>query len=229
MAMDVELLGVEDLWTAKDAVLVGVAVVLLTGGILALRRAGRRQAVEETVRPAVVADTDLAERPRETAGVRPRRPREAGKIFISYRREDSQGYARALYDLLSERFGAARIFRDIDALQPGEDFIEAIEKAIATSGSVVVLIGNDWLSAKDEEGERRLENPHDYVRIELAAALRSGLFVLPVLVQGASMPRGTDLPDDLQPLARRNALELSDSRWDFDTQRLIEILRSRAT
>jgi TIR domain len=185
--MNVELLAVEDLWTATDAV--------------------------------------LADRPRETAGVQPPRPREASKIFISYRREDSQGYARALYDLLSERFGAARIFRDIDALQPGEDFIEAIERAIGSSGSVVALIGNDWLSAKDEEGERRLENPLDYVR--LAPALRAGVFVLPVLVQGASMPRGTDLPDDLQPLARRNALELSDSRWDFDTQRLIEVLRPR--
>ena len=152
---------------------------------------------------------------------------ESSRIFISYRRDDTQGYARALHDELSERFGRDRVFRDIDTLLPGEDFIDAIEKAIGSSRVIVALIGGRWLSSTDPSGKRRLDKLDDYIRVEIGAALRENLFVIPVLVQGATMPRSDELPEDLARLARRNAFELSDSRWEYDVGRLIEVLESR--
>src|SRR5918996_4493649 len=152
---------------------------------------------------------------------------ESSRIFISYRRDDTQGYARALHDELSERFGRDRVFRDIDTLLPGEDFIDAIEKAIGSSRVIVALIGGRWLSSTDPSGKRRLDKLDDYIRVEIGAALRENLFVIPVLVQGATMPRSDELPEDLARLARRNAFELSDSRWEYDVGRLIEVLESK--
>lgn len=152
---------------------------------------------------------------------------ERSRIFISYRRDDTQGYARALHDELTERFGRDRVFRDIDTLRPGEDFVDAIEQAIGSSKVVVALIGGRWLSSTDPYGERRIDKTDDYIRVEIGAALRENLFVIPVLVQGAVMPRFDELPEDLARLARRNAFELSDSRWEYDVGRLIEVLESR--
>jgi TIR domain len=152
---------------------------------------------------------------------------ERSRIFISYRRDDTQGYARALHDELTERFGRDRVFRDIDTLRPGEDFVDAIEQAIGSSKVVVALIGGRWLSSTDPRGKRRIDKTDDYIRVEIGAALRENLFVIPVLVQGAVMPRLDELPEDLSRLARRNAFELSDSRWEYDVGRLIEVLESR--
>jgi hypothetical protein len=135
-------------------------------------------------------------------------------VFISYRRDDCAGHAGRLYDRLAEHFGEERVFMDIDAIDPGVDFGERIEEAVASCDLFIALIGDDWLDIKDPSGRRRLDDPDDFVRLELAAGLaRSGLRVIPVLVEGASMPASGDLPDDLKPLARRNAFELSDARW----------------
>ena len=148
------------------------------------------------------------------------------RVFLSYRRGDSPGYAGRLYDRLVERFGGGQVFMDIDTIAPGEDFVERIERVVSDCDAAIVLIGQDWLNAVDEEGKRRLDDPEDFVRIEVAAALERSTRVIPVLVRGARMPSSSDLPEVIAPLARRNAIELTDERWRFDTGRLIKTIET---
>ncbi len=143
--------------------------------------------------------------------------------FISYRRNDSAGHTGRLYDHLCESLGEGNVFRDIDTIKPGSDFVDAVQDGIKHCSTLVVVIGNHWLTAEDESG-RRLDHPLDYVRLEISSALKQGIQVLPVLVEGARMPDPTDLPEDIAPLARRQALQLSDDRWDYDVSRLISAL-----
>jgi formylglycine-generating enzyme required for sulfatase activity len=146
------------------------------------------------------------------------------RIFISYRRDDSAGYAIALFKQLSEHFGAEQIFMDIDTIEPGLDFVEVIEEAVGSCDALVALIGRQWLTITDEAGNRRLDDPYDFVRLEIATALDRNIRVIPALVRGAPMPRTEELPAPLKMLARRNALELSDQRFDHDVGRLIAVL-----
>jgi len=148
-------------------------------------------------------------------------PRRSANIFINYRREDSAGHAGRLLDHLRGRF-PGRVFMDIDTIEPGIDFVEVIEQAVGCCEVLIVLIGHDWLDARDADGRRRLDNPSDFVRLEIAAALERAIRVIPVLVKGATMPRPEDLPPDLVKLTRRNAIELSDARFTFDVDRLIQ-------
>lgn len=148
------------------------------------------------------------------------------KILVSYRRDDSSGYAGRLYDRLAERFAAERVFMDVQTIQPGVDFVHEIEEAVDASAVVIVLIGPRWLAASDREGRRRLDDPHDFVRLEVAAALDRAVRIFPVLVGGATMPSQSDLPAPLARLARFNAIELSDSRWAYDAERLVDALGS---
>lgn len=141
-------------------------------------------------------------------------------IFISYRREDSSGHAGRLFDRLVDHFGKDRIFMDIDTIEPGEDFVTVIEDAVSSCQILIAIIGRHWLSSADDS-TRRLDNPNDFVRLEIAAALNRDIRVIPVLVQGATMPRPQDLPNDVSKLSRRNALELSDLRWQRDVGHLI--------
>ncbi|HYV01778.1 MAG TPA: TIR domain-containing protein [Actinomycetota bacterium] len=150
--------------------------------------------------------------------------RQEFRIFISYRREDTSGHAGRLYDALSGPFGERAVFMDIDTIEPGEDFVEIVRNAVAASDVLVTLIGARWSSVLDPEGRRRLDNPEDFVRVELRTALERGIRVIPVLVQGAKMPSARSVPDDIKALLRRNAIEVSDQRWRFDTQRLIDLL-----
>src|SRR5271166_3466047 len=149
----------------------------------------------------------------------------SGQIFISYRREESHWSARSLHDRLSMSFDWSQIFMDIDAIALGEDFVKAIETTVAKCDVLIAVIGNNWLTSKDEQGGRRLENPEDFVRMEIGTALKREIRVIPVLVDGALMPRSTDLPDDLKPLVRRNALRISDTSFDGDCQRLVATIR----
>ena len=113
------------------------------------------------------------------------------KIFISYRRDDSAGYAGRLFDHLAARFGAKNVFMDIDTIEPGEDFRTVVENAVSTCDVVLAMIGKQWLSLSDAQGGRRLDDPRDWVRIEIATALaNSRVRVIPVLVRDASMPGG---------------------------------------
>lgn len=143
------------------------------------------------------------------------------KIFISYRRSESAAYAGRLSDQLRVYFGSQIIFIDVESIEPGRDFVEAIEDAVSSCKILLVVIGRQWLTCANERG-RRLDDPKDFVRLEISAALKRNIRVIPVLVQGATMPREEDLPDEIIPLARRQAWEVSDIRWNQDVGRLIE-------
>jgi len=142
-------------------------------------------------------------------------------IFVSYRREDSAGHAGRLFDKLVQHFGRERIFMDIDTIEPGEDFVTVIENAVGSCDILIAVICRNWNSASSSG---RLDNPNDFVRLEIATALRRDIRVIPVLVQRANMPKPEDLPDDLDKLTRRNAIELSDLRWQTDVEQLISIM-----
>jgi len=144
-------------------------------------------------------------------------------IFLSYRRADSRGYTNAIYTLLEFHFGSDQIFMDIDTLVPGSDFVKCLEDAVEGCDIFLAIIGLRWENIKDKEGNRRLENPEDFVRIEVAHALKRGIPVIPVLVDGAEMPSSENLPDNLKELARRHAFSIGDY-MRTDVQRLIKVL-----
>lgn len=139
-------------------------------------------------------------------------------VFVSYRRSDA-GWVRALTNRLVREFGAASIFHDREDLEPGDDFLDRIKSEAGGCRVLVAVIGPTWL-----EG-RRIDDPADVLRGEIATALSSGAEVFPVLVGGAHMPRRRDLPDEIAALSRHQALELTDSHWEFDEDRLVEKLR----
>src|SRR5262249_27010977 len=147
-------------------------------------------------------------------------------IFISYRREDSSGHVLALIPPLRQRFGARRIFKDTDSIAPGQDFLKVIQRELETCAVLVAVIGREWLTVQEPRLKcRRLEAPNDFLRLEVASALKDErILVIPALVDKATMPAAEDLPVDLQPLARRNAIELSDVRWDSDVERLMQAI-----
>jgi hypothetical protein len=143
------------------------------------------------------------------------------KIFISYRREDSAGHTGRLYDSLEAHFGAENLFMDLSAIESGQNFVDAIKTAVGSCDALIAVIGKQWLTCTGPDG-RRLDDPRDFVRAEIGAALERGTPVVPVLVEGATMPPVEALPDALKPLAERLAHELSDQRWSYDIGRLIE-------
>ncbi len=145
-------------------------------------------------------------------------------IFVSYRRSDSAGFAGRLAQALSDHFGRAIVFRDIEDIEPGLDFVEAINKSIGDCDVLLVVMGPTWATTRNAAGKPRLENPEDFVRLEIEAALKRDTRIIPVLVNGAEMPKKDSIPESLQPILRRNAFEMSDARWNFDTNRLIELL-----
>lgn len=147
-------------------------------------------------------------------------------IFISYRRDDSAGYAGRLYDRLIPHFSAQRVFMDVEGIELGADFVTAIEEAVGSCRVLIVIIGDEWLNTRDAAGRRRLDDPHDFIRLETVTALQRGIRVVPVLVGGALMPRAEDLPEDLKPLARRQAIEVSHKQWEATTAELIRSLES---
>lgn len=146
-------------------------------------------------------------------------------IFINYRRQDTGLYARLLKDHLSERFRDAQVFMDLDSIEPGLDFADAIDAAVRSCVVLVALIGNGWLTITDEDGNRRLDDPEDYVRFEIAVALGRCVRVIPVLVDGARAPRQQQLPADLGKLARLNPLQMSFDKLAYDESRLIDVIQ----
>ena len=123
-------------------------------------------------------------------------------IFLSYRREDAGPYARLLQFQFRERIPEARVFMDLDSIEPGLDFAEVIREAVYSCTVLVALIGRQWVTLNDEEGRRRLDNPDDYVRFEVQAALEHGVRVIPVLVDGARPLRQQQLPSGLRAQCR---------------------------
>lgn len=145
-------------------------------------------------------------------------------IFISYRREDSAPYAGRLYDRLSARFGADRVFMDVDDIPPGADFAVHIGAKVASCDAMVVVIGNKWLSVRDNRDQLRLSDPNDYVALEISLALQRGIPVIPALVGAATMPGAAVLPESLRGLAQRNALSLRDDEFRRDSDKLAAVL-----
>ena len=147
-------------------------------------------------------------------------------IFISYRRDDSAGHAGRIYDRLSDHFGLDQVFMDVDTIKPGQNFVDAVRQAVGNCDGLVAIIGREWLTISDATGAQRLDDPEDLVSLEIATALERGIRVIPVLVQGASMPNAADFPESLKALAHRNAQEVSDRSFRSDVQSLIEALEA---
>ena len=151
-------------------------------------------------------------------------PPAASRIFISYRRTEADFPAGWLYDNLVAQFGRDQIFKDVDSIEPGEDFAEVIADAVGSCDVLLVLIGDRWLTITDEDGKRRLDDPTDLIRLEIEAALARDVRVIPILVGRTGMPPAEQLPASLVRLARRQALELSPSRFKSDMARLLRAL-----
>jgi len=149
----------------------------------------------------------------------------AGKIFINYRRDDSIGMAGRLHDRLAQTFGRDKLFMDVDHIPAGADFVAHLNNQVAECDVVLAIIGPNWLRAKDKAGQRRLHQPDDFVAIEIAAALARDTLVIPVLVDAARMPKESDLPDTLKPLARRQAVEVRHAHFGYDAEALIARMR----
>ena len=147
------------------------------------------------------------------------------KIFISYRREETSAHAGRLYDTMAAEFGDGNVFMDVD-LAPGIDFVERITDVVAACHVLIVVMGPRWSTVQDDEGAVRIADPEDFVRLEVETALkRADVNLIPVLVSGAEMPDRDDLPAEVQPLTRRNAIEISDGRWRYDVGRLMSRLK----
>ena len=145
-------------------------------------------------------------------------------IFICYRRDDTIGNAGRLFDRLAERFGREHVYRDIDTIAAGQDFVVTVQEQITRSDVVLVLIGPRWLRATDEDDQWRLADANDLVRVEITTALKGNIRVIPVLLHGATMPKTKDLPNELAALALRNAIEIRDTSFDADLAQLFAIL-----
>jgi hypothetical protein len=146
---------------------------------------------------------------------------EGGGIFVSYRRQQSSDIAGRLSDRLADRFGEEQVFIDVDTIKPGVDLAEEISRAVAICKVLLAVIGPNWLTATDERGRRRLDNPDDIVRLEIEAALARNVRVIPILVAGAGMPGRQDLPESLAGLAGRNALFIRHETFRDDAARLV--------
>ena len=146
------------------------------------------------------------------------------RIFISYRRDDAAGEAGRLADHLLRRFGAERVFLDIETIEPGTDFVQVLQRSLQETAAVLVVIGRRWLDLTNAAGVRRLDDPSDFVRLEVEAALGRGVPVVPVLVQGAALPRAEDLPEPLEPLVRRQTATLDHAEFHADAERLCDRL-----
>jgi hypothetical protein len=149
----------------------------------------------------------------------------AGGIFISYRRQDEPNFAGRLYDRLVAHFGRENIFMDADSIELGLDFAEVINRSLSQCKVLIVIIGKDWLHVVDVHGRSRLMNSNDYVRTEIETALRRGIRIIPILVEGASVPKSSELPNSMASLSRRNGTEMSHTRFSAEADQLVNTLK----
>jgi len=151
----------------------------------------------------------------------------AAKVFISYRRDDSAGQAGRIQDRLEREFGRDLLFMDVDAIPLGMNFVKILHEEVAKCGVLLAVIGPNWLDVRDEDGNRRLDNPNDFVRLEIAAALQRDIPVIPILLDGAKVPKAAQLPKDLEELALRNGLDVRHASFHYDMDRLIRGLKGQ--
>jgi uncharacterized membrane protein YhaH (DUF805 family) len=147
-----------------------------------------------------------------------------GRIFINYRREISAAAAGRLSDRLIQHFDHDQLFLDVDGIEPGVDFVKTLEDQVAQCSAFIAVIAPGWADLKSAEGQRRLDQPNDHVRIEIESALKRDIRVIPVLVDGARMPTANELPDSIKPLSRRNAVTLSHHRFGPEVDELARVL-----
>jgi hypothetical protein len=152
----------------------------------------------------------------------------AAKVFISYRRADSAGYAGRVMDRLDRELGRDLVFMDVDAIPLGTNFSKVLHEEVAKCGVLLAVIGPNWLDVRDEHGNRRLDDPNDFVHIEIAAALQRNIPVIPVLLEGARIPKATELPEDLKELSLRNGMEIRHASFQDDMNRLIRGLKGQS-
>jgi hypothetical protein len=148
------------------------------------------------------------------------------KVFLSYRRDDSAAYAGRIEDRLQRAFGRYLLFMDVDNVPLGVNFAKTLHDEVAKCEVLLAVIGRNWLSAQDDEGKRRLDNPDDFVRIEIATALRRNIRVIPILLDGATVPKANELPEELKELALRNGLDVRHTSFHNDMNRLIRSLKA---
>lgn len=160
-----------------------------------------------------------------------RQPSDQGgiRIFINYRREDTEAAANWLHELLSEGFGDDNVFIDTDDIPAGLDYVDVLRRQIESCDVFLSMIGRQWLRAADDQGRARLGNPNDFVRAEIRAALARDIPVIPVLVEGTRLPAEVELPTDLLPLRRRQSVELRSREFRQDVERLVAKIRQSAT
>ncbi|MGH6936567.1 MAG: toll/interleukin-1 receptor domain-containing protein, partial [Methylocella sp.] len=151
----------------------------------------------------------------------------AAKVFISCRRDDSAGQAGRIQDRLEREFGRDLLFMDVDAIPLGMNFAKVLHEEVAKCGVLLAVIGPNWLDGRDEDGNRRLDNPNDFVRIEIAAALQRDIPVIPILLDGARVPKAAQLPEDLEELALRNGLDVRHASFHYDMDKLIRGLKGQ--
>ena len=149
----------------------------------------------------------------------------AGKIFISYRRDDSAANALSICQYLEHEFGRKNVFIDVD-MRAGAKFPRVLEQRLAECKVMLVLIGPHWINAHDDQGQRRLEHPEDWVRVEIAEALKRAITVIPVRVNGAELPRRTMLPEDIQGLLDHQAVSVTTSGFRNEMAGLVRDIRS---
>lgn len=148
-----------------------------------------------------------------------------GHAFISYRRSDSSDIVGRIYDRLSEDFGEEPIFKDVDDIPLGVDFKEFLDQKVSECSVFLAVIGDRWVNASDAAGKKRLEDPNDFVRIEIESALRRDIPVIPLLVRGAVMPAASDLPASMQKLVFKNGIPIrADPDFHHDMERLSSAL-----
>jgi hypothetical protein len=151
--------------------------------------------------------------------------RPSGCIFISYRRDDAAGFAGRIFDRLVLGFSREQIFMDVDNIEPGLDFVDVLNERVSVCDVLLALIGPNWAVAADHHGKRRLDDAHDFVRIEIEAALARKVRVVPVLISGSKMPRPEELPESIRSLTRRQAIEVSHAYFNRDIETLVRAIR----
>lgn len=158
-----------------------------------------------------------------------RRRSTPARIFVSYRRDDSSGWVQGLHDRLAEHFGEQVVFMDLNDIAPGSDFVATVNRSLKETRVVLVVIGKRWGEVRDSDGQRRLDDPADWVRLEVHKAISSGKRIIPVLVDGAEMPDAGNLPEDIQALSRFQAVKLYPDQFSSGMQMLIQAIERGAT
>ena len=148
-----------------------------------------------------------------------------GTIFINYRKDDSSWNALALYNELQKYFPKESIFKDFNTIRPGDDFVVSIQKALSNCNVLLVVMSKNWLEVKDKHGNRRINDPDDLVRIEIATAIERNIQVIPVLFDNIPMPTTLDLPENLRSLPRRQYVEIETTRFEADVKKLADAIK----